>query len=186
MHIPTPDEIRARREVLHITQADLARKAGVSQSMIARIEAGSVDPRISTLTRVVEVLNSAVRHRVTAADVMHTPVFAVSPSDPITIAMEIMDRNNISQLPVIENGVPVGCIPESAIIHAIEEQALHKGHVYCSRDFMESAFPTVPPGTSIETVVSILQQHHAVLVLEGGRVAGVITKHDLISLIVKA
>jgi predicted transcriptional regulator len=37
----------------------------------------------------------------------------------------------------------------------------------------------------VETVVSILQHHHAVLVLEGGRVQGVITKHDLISLIVR-
>jgi len=33
-------------------------------------------------------------------------------------------------------------------------------------------------------VINILQQNHAVLVIEGGMVRGVITKHDLISLIV--
>lgn len=184
MHIPTPEEIRSRREVLQMRQTELARRAGVSQSMIARIEAGSVDPRVSTLTRILNVLNSAVRHRVTASDVMHTPVFAVKPIDPIAAAVEIMDKNNISQLPVIENGVPVGCISETAIVNAIEEQRLHKSHMYLAKDFMESSFPTVPPDTDVETVVSILQHHHAVLVLESGRVQGVITKHDLISLIV--
>jgi predicted transcriptional regulator len=36
----------------------------------------------------------------------------------------------------------------------------------------------------VETVINILQQNHAVLVVEGKIVKGVITKHDLISLIV--
>ena len=36
----------------------------------------------------------------------------------------------------------------------------------------------------VETVINILQQNHAVLVVEGRMVRGVITKHDLISLIV--
>ena len=36
----------------------------------------------------------------------------------------------------------------------------------------------------VETVINILQQNHAVLVVEGRLVIGVITKHDLISLIV--
>jgi predicted transcriptional regulator len=48
---------------------------------------------------------------------------------------------------------------------------------------MEPGFPTVSPDTDIETVVSILHNNHAVLVMESGKVNGVITKHDLISLI---
>jgi predicted transcriptional regulator len=36
----------------------------------------------------------------------------------------------------------------------------------------------------VETILHILQQNHAVLVVEAGRVQGVVTKHDLISLIV--
>jgi predicted transcriptional regulator len=35
----------------------------------------------------------------------------------------------------------------------------------------------------VETVINILQQNHAVLVVEGKTARGVITKHDLISLI---
>jgi predicted transcriptional regulator len=36
----------------------------------------------------------------------------------------------------------------------------------------------------VETVINILQQNHAVLVVDGRIVKGVITKYDLISLIV--
>ena len=49
MHIPTPEELRTRREALGLKQTELAKRAGISQSMVARIEAGNVDPRVSTL-----------------------------------------------------------------------------------------------------------------------------------------
>ena len=184
MHIPTPDELRARRENLGIRQTELAERAGISQSMVARIEAGSVDPRTSTLKKIVHVLNTAEQSRMTAAHVMHTPVFSVQASEAVTRAVEIMNLNNISQLPVIEDGVPVGCISESAIVSVIEEQSAHRGHELAVKNFMEPGFPTVPPGMDIDTVVRILQNHHAVLVMDTGVVTGVITKHDLISLIV--
>jgi predicted transcriptional regulator len=184
MDIPTPAELRAKRMQLGLKQADVARLAGISQSMVARIEAGSVDPRVSTLIKIVDVLKSAENSTLTAADIMHTPVLCVSPGDPISRAVEIMGKNSISQLPVIENGVPVGCISESAIISAMESGGLQKTHAHDVSDFMEPGFPTVPPSIQVETVVHILQQNHAVIVLEKGKVQGVITKHDLISLIV--
>ena len=185
MHIPTPEELKARREMLGIRQAELAENAGISQSMVARIEAGSVDPRVSTLKKIVRVLNEARKPRMTAAQVMHVPVISVEPGDPLTRAVKIMDTRNISQLPVIENGVPLGCISESAIVSAIEDQSAAKGHDLTVRQVLEPGFPTVAPGMDIETVVKILQNHHAVLVMEEGRVQGVITKHDLISLIIE-
>ena len=183
MHIPTPGELRGRREALGLKQTELARRAGISQSMVARIEAGSVDPRVSTLNRILAILNGPAPHRVTAADVMHIPVYFVKPEDPVSVAVEIMDRHNISQVPVIENGVPVGCISESALVNAIESQRIRKGQASLVEDFMESGFPTVPPDIDIETIVRMLQHQHAILVQSGGKVEGVITKHDLIALI---
>jgi predicted transcriptional regulator len=183
MHIPTPEEIKARRESLGMKQTELAGKAGISQSMVARIETGSVDPRVSTLRKIIGVLNAAARPRTTAARVMHTPVYSVEPGDPISSAVEIMEKTDISQIPVLENGIPVGCISESAIVNAIEDQGSHRGQRALVRNFMESGFPTVPPDMDIETVIRVLQQNHAVLVVESGKVLGVITKHDLISLV---
>ena len=183
MHIPTPMELRTRREALGLKQTESARRAGISQSMVARIEAGNVDPRVSTLNKIITVLNSAEPKKIRAAQIMHTPVLSVQPQDAISRAVDIFEKNNISQLPVIERGIPVGCISEAVIVKAIEQQRLHKTHLFTVRDFMESGFPTVPPDMDVETVINILQKNHAVLVVEGKTALGVITKHDLISLI---
>ncbi|RPJ52838.1 MAG: CBS domain-containing protein [Methanobacteriota archaeon] len=184
MHIPTPSELKAKRVALGLKQADVASRAGISQSMVARIEAGTVDPRISTLAKIVQVLNVAERPAMTAADVMHAPVLSVTPNDTIAKAVEILEENDISQLPVIENDVPVGCISENSIVEAIGQDGMQKKNLRTVRDYMETSFPTLSLDTDIETVVHILHQHHAVLVVDEGKVRGVITKHDLISLIV--
>ena len=47
----TPEELRTRREALGLKQTELAQRAGISQSMVARIEAGNVDPRSARSTR---------------------------------------------------------------------------------------------------------------------------------------
>lgn len=166
-----------------LKQADVARMAGISQSMVARIEAGSVDPRVSTLAKIVEVLQAAEHSAITAADVMNSPVLFVAPDDPVSRAVEIMGQNGISQLPVLENGIPVGCVSESGIMNAMEEGGFHQTHQKLVRDCMEPDFPTVPPTAPIDTIVHLLHHNHAVIVLEQGKVRGVITKHDLISLI---
>jgi predicted transcriptional regulator len=167
---------------LGLTQTDLARKAGISQSMIARIESGSVDPRVSTLSRIVAVLSQKDEPLYRAKDVMHTPVYTVAPGDPVTRAVEIMEKNDISQIPVVDQGVPIGCISESAIVSVLEEGGMHGSGTRPVRDFMEPGFPTVSLEADVRDVVHLLRENHAVLVVEGGRVAGVITKHDLIPL----
>ncbi|MCK9277241.1 MAG: CBS domain-containing protein [Methanoculleus sp.] len=183
MEIPTPAELREKRLRMGLKQAEVARMAGISQSMVARIEAGSVDPRVSTLARIVEVLRAAEHSAITAADVMNAPVLSVALDDPVSRAVEIMGQNGISQLPVLENGVPVGCISESAIMNAMEKGGFHQTHQTLVQDYMEPGFPTVPPTAPIDTVVHLLHHNHAIVVLEKGKVQGVITKHDLISLI---
>lgn len=183
MEIPTPAELREKRIRMGLKQADVAHMAGISQSMVARIESGSVDPRVSTLTRIVEVLQAAERSEITASDVMTSSVLFVVPEDQINLAVKIMGQNNISQLPVLENGIPVGCISESAIMNTMGEGGFHQIHQKLVRDCMEPSFPTVPPTAPVDTIVHLLHSNHAVIVLEKGEVQGVITKHDLISLI---
>ncbi|MDD1670282.1 MAG: CBS domain-containing protein [Methanomicrobiales archaeon] len=182
MHIPTPEEIRTRRVKLKLTQTELAIMAGISQSMIARIESDSVDPRVSTLKRIVDVLSESGKPPYRAKDVMHIEVYSVGPGDPISRVVEIMGKNDVSQLPVIDRGVPVGCISESAMVSALEEGGLHGSGSRPVREFMEPGFPTVPLEADVRDVVHLLRENHAVLVVDGGRVAGVITKHDLIPL----
>ena len=51
MFLPTPEDIKKLRLELKLTQHDIATRAGVSQPLIARIESGDVDPRLSHFAR---------------------------------------------------------------------------------------------------------------------------------------
>ncbi|PZR58898.1 MAG: XRE family transcriptional regulator [Candidatus Meridianibacter frigidus] len=49
--------LRATRRKSRISQAELAKKAGTSQSYVVKIEQNAVDPRLSTLSRLFDILN---------------------------------------------------------------------------------------------------------------------------------
>ena len=52
------EQVRALREARGLSQAELARRVGTSQSAIARLEAGGVDPKLDTLTRLGRALDA--------------------------------------------------------------------------------------------------------------------------------
>ncbi|KAF1075238.1 XRE family transcriptional regulator [Methanogenium sp. MK-MG] len=180
MQIPTPDEIREQRIKAGLTQSDVAERAGFSQSMIARIETGTVDPRASTLRRIVKILNESGTSRTSAGDIMTTPVISIAPEETIEHTVDVMEQYGISQVPVITHGVPIGCVSESAIIAAMENGTIQRSMKNTVTDIMEEGFPTVAPSEKIDAIVHSLRNHHAVLVMNKGKVVGVITKHDCI------
>src|SRR5687767_16022587 len=61
--IPEIDEVRLLRRQLGLTQQELARMAGVSQSLIAKIERGLVQPSYSNVKRLVEALEAEKNRR---------------------------------------------------------------------------------------------------------------------------
>jgi predicted transcriptional regulator len=52
-------KIRASRGLLNWSQGELAERAGVSKQSVTRIEAGTMDPRFSTMTALNEAIRSA-------------------------------------------------------------------------------------------------------------------------------
>ncbi len=52
--------IKAWREYLKLTQAELASKAGMKQSALARLESGSITPRKATLVKLAEAMRISV------------------------------------------------------------------------------------------------------------------------------
>jgi predicted transcriptional regulator len=54
--LPTPQKLKELRIIKGISQAVLGELAGLSQSQIARMETGTVNPRIGTVEKVLRIL----------------------------------------------------------------------------------------------------------------------------------
>lgn len=184
LHVPSAAELRALRLKLGLTQSEVAKAAGVSQPLIARMENETVDARLSTFRSVVDALNRADRAVVTLKEIMHAPVEVIRATDAMADAIRLMREKNYSQLPVVAKGIPVGSLSEKAVVHALggarDAEALAKSPV---RDSMGPPFPTAAPETTVDQAARLLEDQSALLVMERGKLLGIVSKADLMSLI---
>jgi predicted transcriptional regulator len=174
MELPTPADLRERRTELGLTQSELADSADVSQPLIARIEGGDVDPRLSTLRRIVNALDEAEGDIVRAKDIMHEEVISVAPDDAVRTAVQKMEEEAYSQLAVLKDGIPVGSISQSDLVH-VEEGSKDEP----VKEHMSESFPTVSKDAKLEEVSNLLDHYKAVIVTEGGETLGIITEADI-------
>jgi predicted transcriptional regulator len=183
MQLPLPDELKQKRIDLGLTQNDLAKRAGVSQPLIARIESGDVDPRLSTLKKIIDVFNEIEKEDICLKDIMNHELISVSPEESIDRAVHIMEEYNISQIPVIRNGISVGSIAEDMIVRSMADKKTSVVSHMKIADIMGDSFPALSPNTDVKTASYMLEKHPAVLVLENGQVTGVVTKYDVLKLL---
>jgi predicted transcriptional regulator len=176
-----PRSIRVWRLELGLTQAELARMSGVSQAYIARIEKGNLDPKLSTLRRILEVLSQKRRQKMFLQDVMSAPVVSATPEERVEAAVKTMVHHGFSQLPVVRGGVPVGTLSERNVMHSMASLR-DPGAVALSRvdEIMASAPPVLSPDTDISIALPLLDTYPMVLVMNGGRVTGIVTKADIL------
>ena len=163
-----------------LTQRQLAKLVGVSQAHIAKIENEKVDPRLSTINRILEVLTGGEKRK--CKEIMTKNVIFADPNDKVLEISRIMMKNAISQLPVIKNGVVIGTVTEESIIRNLSS-TIEKRKV---EEVMEPPLPMVPENASISVVKSLLEESPAVLVIERGKVKGIITRSDLLKIVSKA
>lgn len=177
-----PDQIAPARKRLGLTQTDLAKKSGVSQSLVAKIEAGILDPSFTRLKAISDVLERLdATPRIHAEHVMQRDVVMMYATDAIELAIDHVARHGISQLPVFDDGVLVGTVTESSLLAHIGRHRGDSGALQAPvREVMTAALPQVPPETRLDGLVSLLEVFPAVLVSANGRILGIVTKTDLI------
>ena len=175
MDIPTPQDLRERRNALDLTQSELADSADVSQPLIARIEGGDVDPRLSTLRRIVEALEEAEGRLVRARDIMNEEVRYVEPDASVLEARDLLLDAGFSQLPVIRDGRPEGIISTADIRHVQEDDVAHRP----VSEAMSESVTTVEPAAPLDQIGDYLDHNSAVLVVESGETVGIITDADI-------
>jgi len=175
MELPTSEDLRERRNDLGLTQSELAERADVSQPLIARIEGGDVDPRLSTLRRIVNALEEAEGGIMRAEDLMHSPVYGIEPDDSIAYAIETMNQEGYSQLPVVRDDYPVGIVTLSDIRRVEDDEP---GELPVA-DVMRESITTVAREATIDEIDTHLDHHEAVIVIEDGEMIGIITDADV-------
>jgi predicted transcriptional regulator len=181
--LPRPEDIKRLRKDANLTQVELAKLARVSQSLIARIESGTVDPRVSTLRRVLEVINQSSANKVprtSVSQVMCAPVISVQATDSVRTAIELMEKHGVSQLPVLKDSAIVGTISEATIVRHLSSGE----NVFSSTvtKIMDESLAVVPPSTGVEEASELMSRGYpAILVVDRGKIVGIVTKIDLIT-----
>jgi len=118
--LPNLDEYQKRRKLLKLSQYQLAKQAGVSQSLIAKMESKKIEPsynKVQMIDQALEAEEQKHKTSIRAKDVYTNKIAKVNTSDLLLKAIKIMQTNGFSQLPVYHNNRVVGSITEHTILH---------------------------------------------------------------------
>ena len=174
-------EIKKIRKTLGLTQTDLAKRANVSQSLIAKIESGKIDPTFTKTKKIFDALNDLEnKEEIKAEELMNRKVVSISPVDSIKESVGKMKKFEISQMPVLDGHNVVGLVSESTLLDALMGNKSKK-----IADIMEESPPTISKTASIKVVSSLLRHYPVVLVSDSGKLVGLITKSDLLGKLYK-
>lgn len=173
-------KIKQLRQQTGLTQAQLAKLAQVSQSMITKIERGKIDPSYTIATKIFATLEEQLtnKHKKTyAKNVMTKNIISIQPENSIEDAIKKMKKNAISQIPVIKNNNLVGGISEDTFIKNFEKIKNKKMKI---QEIMDEPFPTIPENTNIDLIKELLKTYSAIITIKNGKHSGIITKADLL------
>lgn len=174
-------EIKKIRKKLGMTQTDLANRAGISQSLIAKIESGRIDPTYTKTKKIFNALSELERkEEVKAEQIMNEKIISVPPDTSIKEAISKMKKFQISQMPVIDDKKLLGVVSESTILDALLNS---KGKMI--GDVMKDQPPIISRSTSIQVISSLLKHYPMIMVSEDGKLVGLITKSDLLGKLYK-
>lgn len=177
------------RRQLGLTQSQLAKMAGVSQSLIAKIERGLVQPSYHNVKKLMESLHSEASRRQPAATVGATcskNVVWAEAHETVRDAANLMRKHGFSQIPVRRRGQLVGSVSERTLsdLFATSEQTEALGRKRIE-EIMGDPFPQVSETTPIKVASTLLQFASAVMVLRAGEPVGILTKSDLLKVLAR-
>ncbi len=171
-------DIKTIRKKLGLTQSMLASKSGVSQSLIAKIEMGNIDPAYSNVRKIFSALETLQKKdSLQARDFIHKGVIYCCEDDTVKDVIKKMNRYEISQLPVMKKGNVVGVVSESKIVSRLIDSPPKE---LKAKDVMGDVPPMVSLNTPESAISSLLNFFSLVLVQDKGKLKGIITRSDLL------
>ena len=107
-------------------------------------------------------------------------VYTAKPSDRMREVINLMKELDISQLPVVDKGQVVGMVTEVELLnHMLFSTHPHTADETIA-DIIRTDFISVDADTPMETLMSVFATARVAVVLENDRLAGIITKIDLL------
>ena len=179
---PQLEEIAQKRRLLGLKQSELAKLAGVSQSLIAKLESGKIDSSYTKVKNIFETLEKIeVQTKIQAGKVLHKEVVGIQKNQPVSKVVQLMKKHGYSQVPVFDGKQHVGSLSEKTLLNQIlAGKDLVQIAKLPAEVLMEEAFPQVNEDAPLSLISSLLQVYSAVLVTKKGIVVGIITKADLL------
>lgn len=172
-------QLKQIRRLLNITQSDFARMANVSQSMIAKIESGKLDPSYSNVIKIeaaIERLKHAKEPLV--SEIMITKVISVDAKELVKDCIKLLNRHGISQLPVMKHGRIAGILYEATLLEKATDPNFSR---ITAEEAMVESPPAVSEDTKVSAVSNLLKYFPAVLVTKKGELTGIVTKADILN-----
>ncbi|HLM66041.1 MAG TPA: pyridoxal-phosphate dependent enzyme, partial [Longimicrobium sp.] len=110
---------------------------------------------------------------------------SVAPETPVRQALGLIHTHNVSTLPVLAEGDCVGHLSESSVMGRVFEDT--KVLDQSVQHVMEAPLPVVDAHVDLGGITRLLsRQNPAVLVRRGGKLAGIITRYDVLRYITDA
>ncbi len=159
---------------------------GASQSLIAKIESNRVNPSYDVVKKIFEYLDRIEQPKIgLARDVEKRDLVWVKKGERVIDAAEKMRQHGFSQLPVRDDKeeICVGSISERQIMQGILREPNPKFfYEKPVSEVMQEQFPVVDERLPVTAVALLLQHSQAVLTARKGKIIGIITPSDLLSM----
>lgn len=143
---------------------------------------------------------------VEARDLMTRDVITVTPETPVSEIAKLLSEHNISGVPVVdEDGKLRGIISEADLVvraarprfpryipflegviflenPAHYEQEIQKMLAVAAADIMTEKVVTAPPDACVEELATLMTERNVnrIVIIEAGRIAGVVTRGDIV------
>lgn len=177
-----PTQLKNLRMKQGVTQTELAKTSGVSQSVIAKIESGKIDPSYSSVKKIFEALNNDSKNSQLAGHVLNPKLIVAKSNEPIKDVIKLMKEHEISQVPVVEERKIIGLATESSILEYLSETTDPAHFISQPVSIISTQSPPmIPKNTPLHVVLSLLSHFPMLVVFDNHKYLGGITKADLLN-----
>jgi predicted transcriptional regulator len=174
MYLPEKDALRRLMQSRGIKATDLARQSGVSKGTISKIlNKPQFEPSYRIMRLLFKTVDSISNGNVRPVrDLMTRRVITADEDEAVSRVKKKMLDNSVSQLPVLSDGKVIGLITESSI--------LGNPRATVAKEALAFDYGVVSPDANALLLDKAVAQFQAILVMEGMKIVGILTKADFL------